>query len=134
MRRHQQGNAGLFHFGLEKGRRIEPLGDDEAGDGVAAELLDVGERLLFRYLSEIRNLRVAEHLDPVGVQVFRIAGEGEPRLLDAGTVNAVPHTRATGEQHEFEPVLRIVEEILNSETDAVQRWFSWARDRAGPRR
>ena len=77
-------------------------------------------RLLLGELAQVGYFRVPQDLDPVRMEVLRIAGEGQSGLLDAGTVDPVGKPFPAGNQLEVQTVLLVLQEVLDGKADSVQ--------------
>ena len=61
---------------------VQAPGDDEGGDVVPQQLLKAQQPLLRRQAGQIGGLHPADHLQALGVEVIKKAGELEPWAVD----------------------------------------------------
>src|SRR6266567_1732212 len=99
---------------------VDPLGDDKTGNRKAAQLADVLDCLVLIELPQVGYFRISQHLEPVGMEVLRIAGQGKPRFLYPRAVNPVGNPLFSGNQFEIEAVLFVLQEVFNGKADGVQ--------------
>ena len=84
------------------------------------EIVDMGFSLLFVNLTQERDFRVSQYLYPVRMKVLRIAGQGQPRFLQARTANTVGKPLRSRDQLESQTVFLVLEEIFNGKVDGIQ--------------
>ena len=115
----RSGTPRLVGGGAHLRRQLEPLRHHETGDVRGEEAPQDVDRALARQRPQVAHLGVAEHLDPLAVEVLGEAGQHQPRLLDPGGADAAREPLLARDEGEPEVELLVVEE--GPDADRVHR-------------
>src|SRR6202171_4055976 len=89
------------------------LGHHQASDGELEEVAHALHRLVVLEGGEVADLRIAEHLKTVLVDVLGEAAQGQPRLLDARADHAPVEPVLPGEELQPQIEIAVLEELLD---------------------
>ena len=74
----------------------------------------------FVYAAQVWYFRVSQYLNPVGMDVLCIAGQGQSRLLQARTQDTVGKTHRSRDQMKSQTIFLILEEIFDGKVEGIQ--------------